>query len=154
MAGTRVGVIAAVSAAAALSHHALSSPLAHAQEGQEPAALKLRQVHVFFRHGARTPLHPLPGVPDASWEEKELCRRALPDVERPMRITGLGGSFPPISNANEKQVRPWGSGSGLRVVVFNIRAERAKRKEEEMPPSPAEREQGGVERIRMREIET
>ncbi|KAK7096333.1 lysophosphatidic acid phosphatase type 6-like [Littorina saxatilis] len=36
------------------------------------AGLKLRQVHVYFRHGARTPLHVIPGVEEATYTRDML----------------------------------------------------------------------------------
>ena len=64
----------------------------------------------FFRHGARTPLHPLPGTEPARWDNTALCASRLPE-ERAIRLTAIGGGDPPTSPANEKQVgpalRPW-----------------------------------------------
>eukprot|EP00051_Salpingoeca_urceolata_P029067 m.6366 g.6366 ORF g.6366 m.6366 type:complete len:430 (+) comp2614_c0_seq1:61-1350(+) len=64
---------------------------------------RLVNLQAVFRHGARTPLHALPGVPEVIWEA-ELCRR-FPDRERALRITGLDGSPRPVGHMDAKQVR-------------------------------------------------
>lgn len=38
------------------------TPSASASSNEKLAGLTLKQVHVYFRHGARTPLHVIPGL--------------------------------------------------------------------------------------------
>eukprot|EP01147_Barroeca_monosierra_P001568 gene1568-4716_t len=64
--------------------------------------LRLTQVQAYFRHGARTPLHSLPGYAgEVHWDEK-MCN-ALPDTERALRITDVNNGPLPINPANLKQ---------------------------------------------------
>ena len=63
-------------------------------------------VQIFFRHGARTPIHHLPGEEKEPLWSAPMCQ-SLPDLERTLRITGLDGGPRPISLTNERQV--WGS---------------------------------------------
>eukprot|EP00730_Choanoeca_flexa_P012815 TRINITY_DN4646_c0_g1_i1.p1 TRINITY_DN4646_c0_g1~~TRINITY_DN4646_c0_g1_i1.p1 ORF type:complete len:430 (+),score=80.09 TRINITY_DN4646_c0_g1_i1:16-1305(+) len=65
--------------------------------------LRLKQVQVFFRHGARTPIHHIPGEhnKEASWNIS-MCQE-LKDEERALRITNTEGGPRPISMLNEKQ---------------------------------------------------
>ncbi|EGD78031.1 hypothetical protein PTSG_09668 [Salpingoeca rosetta] len=71
----------------------------HLEDGR---ALRLVQVQAYFRHGARTPIHAIPGeVDEEHWDER-LCA-ALPDIERPLRITGPDNQPRPICAANMRQ---------------------------------------------------
>ncbi|EDQ92412.1 uncharacterized protein MONBRDRAFT_30813 [Monosiga brevicollis MX1] len=105
---SRWRIISAIGLGAVAWHSQSTGALA---EGCPPACviddqgrtLRLRQLQVFFRHGARTPIHSVPGNqnPSASWDA-DMCQ-SLPDLERTLRITDANGAPRPTNLANEKQ---------------------------------------------------
>ena len=88
----------------------------HLNDGR---SLKLVQVQVYFRHGARTPIHALPGnAEEERWDER-LCQ-SLPDVERPLMVKGPDNSPRPLCAANLRQVStklPGGCHIGCLTVI-------------------------------------
>eukprot|EP00054_Salpingoeca_dolichothecata_P010782 m.59968 g.59968 ORF g.59968 m.59968 type:complete len:433 (-) comp19145_c0_seq1:50-1348(-) len=84
-----------------------------------PKDMTMKQTLVFFRHGARTPLHKLPGGKAGEQPEWEpsLCQPL--EEERPMQITGLSGGPRPLSDRDRKQISnllPGGAAVGQLTV--------------------------------------